>query len=271
MGSLKEVNEFSITGHMGTGSTARVFECSSDVHGKVAMKMVYKSKAKESLHREIMALQDLKHKNIVNLLVVINDPRLDVAFLVEELATKGSLVGVVMKTSLQCQHVASDTMSALTYMHSRGYVHRDVKPANILIMSDGKAKLTDFGCAIRVSDCLTRAKFMGTPAFMAPELFSTGIITTAIDVWSLVGTMHHVVYGSLPFGAEGLVLSQSVMYSSPAMGTTMSPRCLKMMNENWTNDDISRFKHFCKEGFRKDPDKRITLEKLAQHDWLTYT
>lgn len=272
MGNLTKVNEFTVTGYLGNGSTARVYECTSDTSEKFAVKMVYKTKARESLHREIMALQDLKHSHIVKLFSIINDPTSDVAFLVAELGAKGSLVGVVMSTSLECQRVMSDIMSALTYIHANGYVHRDVKPANILMMSDGKAKLTDFGCAIHLNDCASKKiKFMGTPAFMAPELFSTGLITPAIDIWSLVGTMYYLVYGTLPFKVEGPVLSKTVTFSVPVLGWDASSKCQQMLTDNWTNDDIMRFKHLCKEGFKKDPEKRITLEKMRQHDWLMYT
>src|SRR5262245_24476009 len=135
----------------------------------------------------------------------------EVSYLVYELVEGGSLGERIEKYGRLPEDTAiriiTQVVQALQYAHDRQVVHRDVKPDNILLQSDGKAKLTDFGLAkdYSVSDQeLTRmASGLGTPHFMAPEQFSNAReADLRCDVYSLGATLYNLLTGRLPFQAK---------------------------------------------------------------------
>ncbi|MEM7345192.1 MAG: serine/threonine-protein kinase [Chloroflexota bacterium] len=112
---------------------------------------------------------------------------------------------------------------ALHYAHSQGIVHRDVKPSNILITSDGRILLSDFGVAKTLDDTtLTRTGFIvGTPAYMAPEQATEGkVVDGRADLYALGVVLYQLVTGQLPFqGSTPEVLVSHVYHPPPPPST----------------------------------------------------
>lgn len=115
--------------------------------------------------------------------------------------------------------VGLDVLDALSAAHRVGVVHRDVKPANVMVDADGRAKLTDFGVAtLRDQPQLTAAgQVIGSPAYMAPEQARDGTASPGSDLWSLGATLYFAVEGHPPF-AEGQPMTTvaSVLEETPA-------------------------------------------------------
>jgi serine/threonine protein kinase len=92
----------------------------------------------------------------------------------------------------------------LDYAHDQGVVHRDFKPSNILIDKRGNAYLADFGIA-KVSQetaQLTGSGIVGTPSYMAPEMFQSGLVTPAIDIYALGVTLYQMLSGEVPYSGS---------------------------------------------------------------------
>src|SRR5215472_15585901 len=112
--------------------------------------------------------------------------------------------------------IIEETCSALGYAHSNNVIHRDVKPANIFVQPDGKAKLLDFGIARlerRSQDIsLTRTgHIIGTVPYMAPERLRDKMIDGRSDIFSIGVVLHQLITGQLPFSGEDYVLMQKIL------------------------------------------------------------
>ncbi|WP_402464786.1 Stk1 family PASTA domain-containing Ser/Thr kinase [Isoptericola aurantiacus] len=100
--------------------------------------------------------------------------------------------------------VAAQVLAALSAAHRVGLVHRDVKPENVLIASDGHVKVADFGLARAVTEVTTTTTgtILGTVAYLAPEVITTGGCTPATDVYAVGVLLHEMLTGALPYPGE---------------------------------------------------------------------
>jgi hypothetical protein len=264
-GTLTRVNEFTILGRMGQGITATAYECATPDSGRGVMKAIARRLSESSLRREVVAMQALRHPNIVRLLAVIDDVNSDTVYLLQEMGHLGSLVNVTFEWPYEVVRVARDVADALAHMHAVGFIHRDVKPANIVRTHAGTSKLIDFGCAVHVGHVVRGT--VGTPAFTAPELCAGAQATAAVDVWAFAATMHYVVHGRPPFYAyKRAHLDDAIMYGAPDPG--LNSHYARAIHEHWTDGDITGFTHFCSQGLVKDPNRRRAMADMRAHEWL---
>jgi tRNA A-37 threonylcarbamoyl transferase component Bud32 len=188
-------------------------------------------KIKAQFYREAEVVAKLSHPNIVTIYDVGED--LELSYLameylegesLEKYAERGSLLAI-----RQCLDVVAQVCSALDYAHSRGIVHRDVKPANIMMLNDGLVKVTDFGIARATATSKTRTGVIkGTPYYMSPEQISGMKVDGRSDIFSLGVVFYQLLTGELPFGGENLA---AIMYQitsvPPIPPTKYNPKIYK--------------------------------------------
>src|SRR3954470_6645437 len=115
--------------------------------------------------------------------------------------------------------IGLDVLAALEAAHDAGIVHRDVKPANVLVEADGHACLTDFGIATTTGDSslTTHGALIGSPSYMAPERVYGEEPRPAVDLWSLGATLYAAVEGRPPFNrGEAMATLMAVVSEHPA-------------------------------------------------------
>ncbi|CAD5208617.1 unnamed protein product [Bursaphelenchus xylophilus] len=210
---------------LGSGNFGTVYRA-FDYNTKrmIALKLMEKGKRLETnCKNEHKLLQQLHHPFIIRLNCVIDEAKYMVMVL--ELAWGGSLGSELKDRSAlhkslkmksreeingEMEKVYMDfdrlsmifiqIVSAVSYIHSKGFIHRDIKPQNILFMDRDQrfVKLGDFGTCCRQEDSKAKKLLIGTPAYMAPDGFC-GEITTAFDCWSLGIVLYEMIELRPPF------------------------------------------------------------------------
>ena len=163
--------------------------------------------ALERIGREARVAARLHHPNIVGVFDLVTED--DQPHLIMEYVEGESLAERLRRTGPvpagEAAGIFAQTARALDAAHRAGIVHRDVKPANILITPNGDAKLADFGIARSHGDsALTETGHtIGTVAYMSPEIARGSDATAASDMWSLGATLYAAVEGHSPHGGTG--------------------------------------------------------------------
>lgn len=199
---------------LGYGGMSTVYLAVQESLGRgVALKVMSSALAHEPAYskrflKEARIIAQLNHPNII----VIYDYGVvsDQHFIAMEHLTGGSLVKKIQDrmTVRTALGILQDLAKALHFAHTRGYIHRDIKPGNILFRDDGSTVLSDFGLAKGVSDAthLTATGVaMGTPAYMSPEQAYGDEVDVRSDLYSLGCVFYYMLVGRKPYDAENVV------------------------------------------------------------------
>ena len=200
-----------VTDSIGRGGMGEVYKAVHTMMGRVeAIKVLPRTKstpaAIASFTREIRAQAQMDHPNLVRALYAGHDG--NVYYLVTEFVPGTDLRKFVRArqklTMSEAATIISQAAKGLAYAHSRGMVHRDVKPGNLLVTPDGQTKVSDLGLAGFLGegdpDDPRHGKVVGTADYLAPELIQNpSAISPAIDVYSLGCTLYYAVTGKVPF------------------------------------------------------------------------
>ncbi|MDV6012210.1 serine/threonine-protein kinase [Haloechinothrix sp. LS1_15] len=162
--------------------------------------------ARERAMREGRVAARLDHANAIGVYDVILDDGLPV--LIMEYLPSRSLADILAEQGQLAPESAAEigrqAAAALAAAHAAGIVHRDVKPANLLVADDGTVKITDFGISHATGDVVVTQTGLlaGTPAYLAPEVARGKQPTASSDVFSLGATLYAAVEGTPPFGVD---------------------------------------------------------------------
>jgi predicted Ser/Thr protein kinase len=169
---------------------------------------------------EARAAGRLSHASIVQVYDVGEDEALG-PFLVLEYVRGSSLKQVVREAGplppARLCEVARELGGAIDAAHAAGILHRDIKPDNVLVGEDGRAKLADFGIA-RVPDAaLTKeGQFLGTPCYAAPETLAAGRYSPQSDLFSFGALLYELASGTRAFpGDDALAVAHTVLHEEP--------------------------------------------------------
>ncbi len=158
----------------------------------------------EGLEREAFLALELAHPNLVKVYDCFRED--DKIYLMMEYVDGMSLDELVLRygplPESVVAHVVHSMAQALAYLHSKGILHRDIAPPNILVSKDGHVKVTDLGLAQVSGDDPAANEFKGRMAFACPTLLRTKQHTKHSDLWALLVTAFDAASGYLPFGPD---------------------------------------------------------------------
>ena len=204
---------YEVVGPIGSGGMADVYKAMDHKLNRfVAMKVLKAEFSADTnfirkFQREAQAAAGLAHPNVVNVFDVGEDR--GVNYIVMELVEGITLKDYISKkgklTVKEATSIAIQVSMGLEAAHNRNIVHRDIKPQNIIISTDGKVKVTDFGIARVASSNTISTNAMGSVHYSSPEQVRGGYSDYKSDIYSLGITMYEMVTGRVPFDGDTTV------------------------------------------------------------------
>ena len=226
-------NRYEILEVIGTGGMAVVYKARCHrLNRLVAIKILKEDTTQDEelrrrFHAESQAVAMLSHPNIVSVFDVSRSSDADyiVMELIDGLTLKQYMQQKGVLNWREALHFAIQIAKALEHAHSRGIVHRDIKPHNIMVLKDGSVKVADFGIAriTSSSNTLTR-EALGSVHYISPEQAKGGRVDERTDIYSLGVVLYEMLTGRPPFDGESPV-SIAIQHISerPPLPTELNP------------------------------------------------
>ena len=217
---MGKLGRYEVLNELGKGAMGIVYLAKDPVIGRmVAIKTIRTSQTgdddsesrefRERFVREAQTAGILSHPNIVTIHDIGEDSETRTSFIAMEYI-EGRNVKMLLaeKKKFNWDEIAdliAQIAEALDYAHRKGIIHRDIKPANIILTTDGKIKITDFGIAkIASSNLTTTGQFLGTPNYMSPEQVSGAPVDGRSDIFSLGVVLYELLTNRKPFLGDNL-------------------------------------------------------------------
>lgn len=252
------LGRYEIVQELGRGAMGVVYEAQdSKIHRKVALKVVHLKnlavdeveQVKQRFFREAQAAGQLNHPNIVTVYDVGEEH--DVAYIAMDLLVGKPLSDYIGDENIDIEKMVrwiAQAAEALNYAHEHNVIHRDVKPANMIVEAkSGRLKLTDFGVARIAGVNQTQTGIvLGSPSYMAPEQIRGEALTGKTDLFSLGVTLYQAITGALPFTGETLpalayAITQTKQLSPSKLNSNINVSLVRIVNRALQKDANDRF------------------------------
>ncbi len=266
---IKRFGRYEIVAELGRGAMGVVYKARDpQIDRLVAVKTVSmwgQDREEESEFRmrfmnEAQAAGRLHHAGIVAIFDVGENPENRDPYIVLEYVSGESLNRILAREKKlplsRALTIAEEIAEALDYAHAQGVVHRDIKPGNILVTEDGRAKIADFGIAkLNLAHFTLPGRVMGTPAYMAPEQLSGEGVDGRSDLFSLGVILYAMVTGHSPFQGN----SATTVCFKVANREPVAPSAFDLNVPQELDEVISR-------AMAKDPEQRYQSgAEFAEH------
>jgi eukaryotic-like serine/threonine-protein kinase len=228
------LGKYDIRGTLGQGAMGVVYDgWDPQIARRVAVKSVPLPTSPDPetaeeiarFRREAQAAGRLSHPNIVG--VYDYGETSDLAYIVMEFVDGPTLKSLLDKKERfpldNIRRLMDDVLAGLQFSHERGVVHRDIKPGNIMLTSDGRAKIADFGIArIEMSSMTQAGTMLGTPAYMSPEQFRGEAADARTDVYSAGVLLYQLLTGERPFEGGLTAIMHKVLNTEPPVPSALA-------------------------------------------------
>jgi serine/threonine-protein kinase len=208
------IGGYKIQKAMATGQTSQVYEVVEQASGRhFALKMLLPERVSDAVHRRLLFHEaevgmKLAHPNIIRIVKVVKDVKNP--YFVMEYFPAGNLQFRIQNRKWDfikenAHGILKQAATALAYMNSSGWVHRDVKPANIMVNSAGEVRMIDFALAQRASKgglLKRKGQAAGTYSYMSPEQIRGQALDGRADIYSFGASVYELVTGRPPFRAN---------------------------------------------------------------------